>query len=164
MLKNNAVEPRAYRDAMARFAGAVHVIVTDGKAGRRGVTVIATCSVSDNPPTILVCLNRENAANDAFVTNGAFTLNTLTDAQQPIANAFSGLTGLDQQARFAEAEWDTIATGVPTLVGAAAVFDCDLVDSKDLATHRVLFGRVRGVRVGDSLTPLIYHNRGYRVL
>jgi cob(II)yrinic acid a,c-diamide reductase len=149
---------------MARFAGAVHIAATDGKAGRRGVTVIATCSVSDHPPTILVCLNRENAANDVFRDNGCFTLNTLTDAQQPLANAFSGLTGLSQDARFAEAEWDTIVTGVPALVDAAAVFDCDLVDAKDLATHRVLFGRVRGVRIGDSVNPLIYYNRAYRVL
>lgn len=164
MLKNTAVEPRTYRDAMARFAGAVHVIATDGKAGRRGVTVIAACSVSDNPPTILVCLNRENLANDMFRDNGAFTLNTLARAHEPLANAFSGLTGLSQEDRFLLAGWDTIATGAPALVGAAAVFDCELVDSKDLATHRVLFGRVRGVRIGDSLDPLLYYNRAYRVL
>ncbi|MEX0955832.1 MAG: flavin reductase [Rhizobiaceae bacterium] len=164
MLKNTAVEPRTYRDAMARFAGAVHVIATDGQAGRRGVTVIAACSVSDNPPTILVCLNRENTSNDLFRDNGVFTLNTLTGGQGPLADAFSGLTGLSQDDRFAAAEWDAIATGAPALVGAAAVFDCELVDSKDFATHRVLFGRVRAVRIGDSLSPLIYYNRAYRVL
>jgi cob(II)yrinic acid a,c-diamide reductase len=164
LLKNTAVEPRTYRDAMARFAGAVHVIATEGQAGRRGVTVIAACSVSDNPPTILVCLSRENASNNLFRDNGVFTLNTLTDRQEPLADAFSGLTGLSQDDRFAEAKWDTIATGAPALVGAAAVFDCELVDAKDLATHRVLFGRVRGVRIGDSLKPLIYYNRAYRVL
>jgi cob(II)yrinic acid a,c-diamide reductase len=164
LLKNTAVEPRTYRDAMARFAGAVHVIATDGPAGRRGVTVIAACSVSDNPPTILVCLNRENASNDVFRDNGVFTLNTLTDSQEPLANGFSGLTGLTRDERFAQGEWDTIATGAPALVAAAAVFDCELVDAKDFATHRVLFGRVRGVRIGDSLNPLIYYNRAYRVL
>ena len=91
VLKNTAVEPRHYRDAMARFAGAVHVIATDGPAGKRGATVIATCSVSDNPPTILVCLNRENPANDVFRDNGVFTLNTLTAGQEELANHFSGL-------------------------------------------------------------------------
>jgi cob(II)yrinic acid a,c-diamide reductase len=149
---------------MARFAGAVHVIVTDGDAGRRGVTVIATCSVSDNPPTILVCLNRENTANDVFMENGFFTLNTLSEKHESLANHFSGLTGLSQEERFAGAEWETIATGVPALADAAAVFDCEVVDSKDFATHRILLGRVRGVRIGDSLNPLIYYNRGYRVL
>ena len=57
MLKQPEIQPQDYRDAMAKFAGAVHVITSDGPAGRRGVTVIAACSVSDDPPTILVCLN-----------------------------------------------------------------------------------------------------------
>ena len=38
------------------------------------------------------------------------------------------------------------------------------IDTKDLATHRVLFGKVTGLRMGDNLRPLIYHNRGYHVL
>ena len=44
------------------------------------------------------------------------------------------------------------------------MFDCELIDTKDLATHRVLFGKVTGLRIGDSLGPLIYHDRGYHVL
>jgi cob(II)yrinic acid a,c-diamide reductase len=164
VLKKSEIEPRVYRDAMARFAGAVHVVVTAGKAGRRGATVIAACSVSDNPPTVLVCLNRENPANDVFVENGAFSLNTLSRFHEPLANGFSGLTGLEQEARFELAKWDTIATGQPTLVDAAAVFDCELVDTKEFATHRVLFGHVRGVRQSDNLEPLIYYNRAYHGL
>ena len=77
MLKKNEIGPQTYRDAMARFAGAVHVVTTDGPAGKRGATVIAACSVSDTPPTVLVCLNRENPKNEAFIRNGNFALNTL---------------------------------------------------------------------------------------
>lgn len=164
MLKTSVVEPRQYRDAMSRFAGAVHVVATDGKAGRRGTTVIAACSVSDDPPTVLVCLNATNPSNDLFRDNGVFSLNTLHSGQRELANAFSGLTGLPQQERFAFGVWDTLATGAPTLSDAAAVFDCELVESKDMATHRILFGRVKGVRIGDSLDPLLYYNRQYRVL
>lgn len=164
MLKSNAIEPRDYRNAMAHFAGAVHVVTTDGPSGRRGVTVIAACSVSDNPPTVLVCLNRENANNECFLKNGVFALNTLSADHEALSNAFSGLTGLPQDERFALTKWDTIATGAPALIDAAAVFDCRLVDSKDLATHRVYFGKVTGLRIGANLRPLIYHDRGYRVL
>jgi len=165
VLKKSEVEPRHYRDAMSRFAGAVHVVTTMGEAGRRGTTVIAACSVSDNPPTVLVCLNRGNEANDLFASNGVFALNTLAAGHQPLANAFSGLTGLTQDERFALAEWDTIATGAPTLRGASAVFDCELVEAKDFATHRVHFGRVKGIRIGDdSLSPLLYYDRAYHGL
>ncbi len=164
MLKKNDIGPQTYRDAMARFAGAVHVVTTDGPGGRRGATVIAACSVSDSPPMVLVCLNRENPKNEPFVINGRFALNTLSSEQKPVAMAFSGLTGLAPAERFAIAEWDVISTGAPTLKGALSVFDCELVDSKDLATHRVLFGKVTGLRIGDNLRPLIYHDRDYHVL
>lgn len=164
MLKKNAVEPRLYREAMSRFAGAVHVVATDGPHGRRGTTVIAACSVSDDPPTILVCLNRLKPENDCFAENGVFALNALSAAQRPLADAFSGLTALSQDERFALGEWETLASGAPVLVGAEAVFDCQLVEAKDFATHRVLFGKVMAVRIGDEMTPLIYHHRAYRTL
>lgn len=164
MLKKYEVGPQAYRDAMAHFAGAVHVITTDGPGSLRGTTVIAACSVSDSPPTVLACLNRENPNNDAFLTNGRFALNTLAAKHEPLAVAFSGLTGLQPAERFAMGEWDTIATGAPTLVDALAVFDCELIDTKDLATHRVLFGQVAGLRIGENQRPLIYSNRNYHVL
>jgi len=164
VLKTNDVAPQDYRNAMARFAGAVHVITTDGPAGRRGVTVIAACSVSDSPPTVLACLNRENVNNEVFLKNGVFALNTLAAGHENLSNAFSGLTGLPQDERFALAEWDTLSSGAPTLLGAMAVFDCQVIDAKELATHRIYFGKVTGLRIGANLKPLLYHDRAYRVL
>ena len=164
VLQKNDIGPQAYRDAMAHFAGHVHVVTTDGPAGRRGATVIAACSVSDTPPMVLVCVNRENPKNEPFLLNGRFALNTLSSHHRALATGFSGLTGLSPDERFALAEWDVIATGAPTLVDALAVFDCELVEAKDIATHRILFGKVTGLRIGDNLKPLIYHDRGYHVL
>jgi cob(II)yrinic acid a,c-diamide reductase len=164
VLKKNAVEPRLYREAMSRFAGHVHIAATDGPHGRRGVTVIAACSVSDDPPTILVCLNRIRPDNDCFAGNGVFSLNTLAANQQPIADAFSGLAGMRQDERFALGQWDTLSSGAPVLAGAVANFDCHIVETKDFATHRILFGKVTGIRIGDSLSPLIYHHRAYHFL
>lgn len=164
MLKKNDIEGAAYRDAMSRFAGAVHIVTTDGPGGRRGATVIAACSVSDNPPIVLVCLNRQNMRNDAFVANGNFALNTLSAAQQPVAAAFSGQTGLPPDERFALGAWTTLSTGAPVLAGALANFDCKIIDTKELATHRVLFGKVTGLSIGDNLSPLIYRDRGYQLL
>ncbi|RST86340.1 flavin reductase [Aquibium carbonis] len=164
MLKKSEIEPARYRDAMANFAGAVHVVTTDGPAGKRGVTVIAACSVSDAPPTILVCLNRTGGKNDVFRDNGLFALNTLAAEHQALSADFAGLTGKPPETRFDGDCWETISTGAPTLKDALAVFDCELIEAKDFATHRVLFGRVTGLRIGDNQSPLIYHRRDYRVL
>lgn len=162
MLLKNAVEPRLYREAMSRYAGAVQVVTTDGPYGRRGTTAIAACSVSDDPPTVLVCLNRLKPENDLFAQNGVFALNTLAMAQRPIADAFSGLTKLSQDERFALGEWETLSSGAPVLLGTEASFDCHIVEAKDFETHRILFGKVTGIRIGDSLQPLIYHHREYK--
>lgn len=161
-LKN--VDSVVYREAMSHFAGAVHVVTTDGTHGRRGVTVTAACSVSDNPPTLLVCLNRNNPANCLFEQNGVFTLNTLSAAQQPLAVAFSGKDHLTQDQRFALGSWETIDTGAPVLVGAMATFECRLIEAKDVATHRVLFGEVTAIKTGANLSPLVYLNRGYHTI
>ena len=53
-----SVEPKVFREAMSRLGAAVHVITTDGPSGKTGFTATAVCSVSDAPPTLLVCLNR----------------------------------------------------------------------------------------------------------
>ena len=164
LLKTNEISSQDYRDAMARFAGAVHIVTTDGAAGKRGVTAIAACSVSDEPPTILVCLNRQNPSNELFVENGVFALNTLATGQQDISNVFSGFTDVASADRFSHGEWETLVTGAPVLKGALAVFDCQLIEAKEMATHRIYFGRVTGIRIGDKLEPLLYHDRKYRVL
>lgn len=164
MLNNISVEAQDYREAMSRFAGAVHIVTTDGAHGRRGVTIIAACSVSDGPPTILACLNRMKPENDCFARNGVFALNTLSSAQLPIADAFSGLTGMTQDERFELGRWESAATGAPVLADAVASFDCRLIEARDIATHRILIGQVTGLRIGASLEPLIYHHRAYRVL
>jgi cob(II)yrinic acid a,c-diamide reductase len=164
VLDKQQVDSQLYRDAMSRFGGAVHVVTTDGPSGRRGVTIIAGCSVSDHPPTILVCLSRVKPDNDVFAENGVFALNTLAAEHKPLADAFSGLTKLSQEERFALGTWETVSTGAPVLTGALTSLDCRIVETKDVATHRILFGEVTGIRIGDRLQPLIYQDRRYHIL
>ncbi|MET4385446.1 flavin reductase (DIM6/NTAB) family NADH-FMN oxidoreductase RutF [Bradyrhizobium sp. F1.4.3] len=58
-----------YRDAMARLGAAVSIVTTDGPAGRAGFTASAACSVTDDPPTLLVCMNRASSAYVSVVGN-----------------------------------------------------------------------------------------------
>lgn len=164
MLTRQTIDSKDYRDAMARYAGHVQIATTVNDGVRRGVTVTAACSVSDNPGTLLVCLNHSNPLNELFTQSGVFALNTLMSEHQALAVAFSGIDHLDVDARFALAQWDTITTGAPTLVGAAAVFDCRLIDAKAVATHTILIGAVTGLRVGPRGPALLYMDRGYHTV
>lgn len=149
---------------MSRYAGHVQIAAAEHAGVRRGVTVTAACSVSDNPATVLVCVAKDNPANKTFVDAGAFALNTLAARHQPLADVFSGLIPMDGAKRFEQGVWDTMATGAPTLADAAVVYDCKLIEAKEVATHMVLFGEVQAIRLGDSGPALIYMNRSYHTV
>ncbi len=164
MLKRKTVQSSDYRDAMARYAGHVQLVTTEYEGVRRGVTVTAACSVSDEPPIVLVCLNKSNPNNRIFLDSGRFALNTLAVQHQAMAAASAGFDQKDADERFAMGEWDTISTGSPTLSDAMAVFDCNLMEHKELATHMVLFGSVAGLRIGNVQSSLLFMDREWRSL
>ena len=109
------LDPVVYRDGMARYAGHVQVVTTAYGETLRGVTVTAACSVSDAPPTVLVCLNNSNPNNAVFEQAGVFALNALGDQHQGLAAAFAGLNGLSARERFSLGCWQTLVTGAPVL-------------------------------------------------
>ena len=64
------IDVNLFRDGMARLGSAVAIIATNGPAGRHGFTASAVCSVTDTPPTLLVCINRSVSSYAAFQENG----------------------------------------------------------------------------------------------
>ena len=71
-----AVAPALFREAMSRLGAAVHVVTTAGPGGMTGFTATAVCSVSDAPPTMLVCINRKSSGAPALHENKVFCVNT----------------------------------------------------------------------------------------
>ncbi|MBB4064655.1 flavin reductase [Gellertiella hungarica] len=163
-MDKHKVDAQIYRDAMARYAGHVQIVTTAMGEARRGVTITAACSVSDNPPTVLVCLNNGNPNNEIFFESGIFCLNSLGAGMQSLAEAFSGRNPLTAEERFALGQWKTLVTGAPVLETANVAFDCRVVDRKVTSTHTVLFGEVMAVHAGAADAALIYLDRGYRTL
>lgn len=156
------VEPTAFREAMSRLGAAVHVIATAGPAGKGGTTATAVCSVSDAPPTLLMCLNRRSQTNSAVLQNGVFCVNTLGHDGAGIADVFAGRTGVQGAERFATGEWATLATGSPVLAAAVVAFDCRVVEVRSVGSHNVVFGAVESVRLGPGGPVLVYHERAYK--
>ena len=154
------VERDNYRNAMARLGAAVNVIATDGVVGRRGFTASAVCSVTDAPPTLLVCCNRSHETHEALVRNRVMSVNTLSAGQSEVSDVFAGMVG-NSVDRFATGEWTTLSTGAPVLTGAAVAFDCRIVHVHDVGTHSVFFGEVEALALGDAAEGLIYFARGY---
>ena len=157
-----SVDPKLFREAMSRLGAAVHVITTDGPAGKTGFTATAVCSVSDAPSTLLVCLNRGATSSPILRSNGVFCVNTLRAGDEVIADTFAGRTKVAREERFDPGEWKKLATGAPALMSAVVAFDCQVFEVKAVASHDIYF-RDRG---GDPLRPrgeaLVYHDRAYK--
>jgi flavin reductase len=152
----------SFRQAMSRLGAAVHVITTEGPGGKTGFTATAVCSVSDAPPTLLVCLNRKSDSAAPLLANSVFCVNTLAFGEEGIADTFAGRTGLKGADRFGQGEWLTLATGCPVLGSAVVAFDCRTVEVKAVASHWVVYGAVEEVRLGPSTEALVYHDRLYK--
>jgi len=154
----------AYREAMARLGAAVNVITTDGPGGRRGFTASAVCSVTDDPPTLLVCCNRGNDSHAALLVNRVMCVNTLAAGQIDVSDVFAGVGGREGSARFDVGDWFLLVTGAPALRGAAVSFDCRITEVTEIGTHSVLFGEVAALEQGSRRGGLIYFGRAYHRL
>ena len=156
------VARQEFRDGMAQLGAAVSVITTDGPAGRAGFTASAVCSVTDSPPTLLVCINRSASVYPAFTANGVLCVNVLGGHHAELSRLFGGKTLMAE--RFAVASWSTAETGAPVLDGAVVSFDCRVTRSVAVGTHDVLFCEALAV-VRHAGTPgLAYFDRQYHAL
>ena len=153
-----------YRDAMSRLGAAVNVITTDGPAGRHGLTASAVCSVTDTPPTLLVCVNRHAGAHASLISNRVLCVNVLTGRHRDLSSAFGGGKGLDIADRFAGASWRELTTGAPALTDASVSLDCRIVHSKEIGTHTVFFCEVVDLALAPDAEGLIYFDRAYHPL
>lgn len=153
------VDRDAFRSAMSRLGAAVNIITTDGPAGKAGFAASAVCSVTDTPPTLLVCLNRSSSVFQTFAANRMLCVNTLAGHHQHLSALFGGKTPVEE--RFAAATWTPGATGAPVLTDAVVSFDCAIDASTDIGTHQVLFCKVLGIHETGSNVPLIYFKRAY---
>ncbi len=150
-----------YRDGMAQLGAAVNIITTDGPAGRSGMTASAVVSVTDDPPTLAVCINRSSRNNQIMKLNGVLAVNTLGSNQRNVSNIFTGVTGCAYEERFKTGVWHALATGAPILKGTAVSFDCRITDVIEKGTHTIFFAEVEAVQIDGEREGLIYFGRNY---
>ncbi|WP_087751940.1 4-hydroxyphenylacetate 3-monooxygenase, reductase component [Paraburkholderia caledonica] len=150
-----------FRQAMAHLGAAVNVITTAGAHGRCGITASAVCSVTDTPPTLLVCLNRSSAMHAVFDGNRHVCINVLPANLEDMARHFAGMTGLSMEERFQLPEWYEGLNGVPVLRGALASLQGRTVEAKDVGSHAVLFVETTEIGVRSDGDSLIYFDRNF---
>jgi flavin reductase (DIM6/NTAB) family NADH-FMN oxidoreductase RutF len=161
MSERETVGSEAFRDAMRHLPAGVTVVTVKAGEQVHGLTVSAFCSVSPEPPLVMVIIDQRHTAYPLLEHPGAvFAVNILADDQTELSNRFAWLKDED---RFQAGEWTTAVTGAPVLQDALAWLDCEVRERYPAGTHTIYVGEVcaSGVPRPDE-PPLIYWNRGYR--
>jgi flavin reductase len=154
------VDAKAFRSGMSRLAAGVNIITSRGEDGWCGFTASAVCSVTDDPPTLLVCMNKNAQSHDTIQASGVLCVNTIAGPHEDLSMRFSGAVK-DMSSRFAGVDWTTLATGAPILPDATVSFDCQVSRRVEIGTHVVLFCEVVAIREGTRVEGLVYFGRKF---
>lgn len=157
------VDAEGFRRAMASFATGVNVITVSDEDGQpHGMTATAFCSVSVDPPLLLVCVNRDTRTHDRIVSTGRFGVGMLSGGSTEISD-HCARPGADKRL---PAAWLAEGSGArtPVLASALAHADCSVHEHQDVGTHTVFIGRVEHLYFGSETEPLLFFQGSYHRL
>jgi flavin reductase (DIM6/NTAB) family NADH-FMN oxidoreductase RutF len=150
-------DPEAFKAAMRRFASGVTVVTTTLEGKPKGFTATAFCSVSAEPPMVLVCVNRRARSHSVIAQAGYFCVNILAREQEDLSVRFSSRA----DDPFAGVAHHIANTGAPVLNGSLAFFDCTLNEELSVETHTIFIGKVVACASSEG-KPLGYYDGSYR--
>jgi len=152
-----------HRYGMRHFAVGVSIISARHGERKAGLTATAVCSVTVEPPRLVVFVNKNVAANEVVLDSGALCVNVLSGEQEEVAKAFAGaIKDVHGDARFEYGAWRELVTGAPMLDGALANFDCRVIKVFDESTHNAFLCEVLATCERNDGEALIYLNGAFR--
>ena len=147
-----------FRAALSRFPSGVTVVTTKDADGQlHGITVSAFCSVSLEPPLILVCVEKIASSHGALHESGTFVVNILSENQRDLSEHFASQI----EDKFQTVKYHEGIHGLPVLVGVAASLECTLHATYDGGDHTIFVGSIENVTIND-IRPLAYLHGDYR--
>jgi flavin reductase ActVB len=154
------VTPDEFRAALSRFASGVTVVTTIDASGRRhGITVSSFCSVSLEPPLVLICIEKATASHYAFGESLSFVVNVLRLGQEALSEKFAS----QADDKFDGVEFTSSASGIPILAGCLATLECSIEKVLDGGDHSIFLAEVRSARVSEG-EPLLYFHGDYHAM
>jgi flavin reductase (DIM6/NTAB) family NADH-FMN oxidoreductase RutF/nitroreductase len=148
-----------FKSLMRNIASSVAVITTNQGDRNHGMTATAMCSVSADPATILIVVNRSTRSHPIISATKSFTVNILAENQHAIGGRFAS----KHDNPFDGIDYRIGANGSPIIRDVAAHIECATVSEIDVGTHTIFVGNVIGGDVSRA-HPLVYHEGEYKSL
>ncbi|MBO2447862.1 flavin reductase [Actinomadura barringtoniae] len=152
------IDAEAFRAALSQWPTGVGVVTTVAGDGWHGMTASSVCSVSLDPPLVLVCLAEQIYTHRLVAESGVFAISFLAKDQTRIGEIFAGRVAGD---RFAGRTWEPRQTGAPVLADAVGWLDCRVVHAYPGGDHTIFVGAVQAAGTPRRTAPLLFHSRAW---
>lgn len=152
--------------SMRRLAGGVVLVTACSPEGEAiGLTATAVCSLTVEPPSLLVCVNRSSTLGRILTPGLAFCVNLLAPHHEVLAQVFGGMRQVPREARFGYGQWDASPSGVPLLRDAEASFTCQVGNMVSVGTHIIVIGECLDVALPlTSCGALAYRDGAFHAI
>lgn len=155
------IDPDTFRAVLGRFSAGVTVVTTRDAEGRdMGMTVSAFCSLSLEPPYVLICIDRAAAMHDLLAAADTFAVNILSAQQEALSRRFAAP---EEHHRFDGIGFTRGSLGTALLDDALAYLECRRVTRFDGGDHGIFIGQVEAAEARSG-RPLLYYRGGYAQL
>src|ERR1700676_5535975 len=152
-----------FKLGMRRLAAGVSIITTLKDEVPYGLVVTSASSLTSDPPTLLVCINKSASCHAAISEAGVFCVNVLSRSDAHLAALFRNPERRGE--RFSDRSWKRLQTGAPVLPSAIVAFDCTVDKIVPYQSHTIFIGEINGVLFNDEMCePLVYLDGSYRRL
>ena len=147
-----------FKKAMRSYVYSVSIMSNiDDNKNLNAITVSSVTSVSIDPPSLLVCINKTAGIHDSIVKDSKFCINLLKKSQQDISNLCSSFQ--EEENRFKNDQWDR--TDIPFLKNAQANIFCKVDEIISYHTHSIVVAKVTESKYSNEIDTLIYVDGSY---
>lgn len=147
------------KNAMRSLGGAVSIITCADETSKYAMTATAISSLSLDPPSILVCVNRDTGLHDALTEKNDFCVNILSASQEILSENCAWK--LSAEERFSEGNWQDDEKGIPYLTDAQSSIHCHLDGSYQYGSHTIFIGKIHHIKTSEDINPLLYLDGKY---
>lgn len=144
-------DPELLKGFNRQFVTGVTVVSTMDGEKARGLAVNAYCSISLDPPLVMVCIQRTSSTWPALFTATHLGVNVLGRGQHPVVSVFSS----KDPDKFAQIDWRPGPHGSPLIAGSAAMLEAEIQERFQAKTHTIFVCRVRHAEV-EAEEPMVY--------
>jgi flavin reductase (DIM6/NTAB) family NADH-FMN oxidoreductase RutF len=155
-----AIDSASFRQALSQFASGITVVTTQDAQGRPlGLTVSAFCSVSLDPPLVLISVDTRSETHAGFEASGLFGVSVLAEGQDAVSRLFAR-AGPE---KFVELPMVPGERGLLLVPDALAHIECEVRAAHTAGDHVLYVGEIVTLSVRPG-KPLVYQRGAYRRL